>query len=1037
MDEYTVSVKEDESVEDIMNFFKKARPIYRELIKELLEKRPATPNEIFEYISTARPDLCPDNIRCPDVSSCNIDEPRWHHQATFARFDLSSSGSSHYVGIEKIDGLWQFPDPWASAKVVDGDILTIPGAKEVSDMSIKTNVKLEKYVIEKKCRELKFVDKVVVDSDIQHSRLYTPKKIFPNIPGKGECVIVIDCETGNIYNTHMDYNNDGLIPAGLVDLWDKNDRRNKLSPGDKIGIAIDYENNHILYVCFNYQKDIKNRYGDLKMSIMDDIESKIVGILDKIGIVSKEGDIYHLKNNSIVYIGFPYVQQEDIYQFNIPKLKFKENRERSRLLLVCGSHEKILVFPSYDLDKLFKDCAIDNIWKFSITKDLKFIERDKDLSEYLCNWEFLAKWFKLELNYSDTVYDRLGLDPLPSEFGEMILPTRNTYFPFENVRTRERFTVKNKENQDQLSSVKSMYDKYFPNRKEGDVIMIAVNPFPKSENIELLFDHLYNKEKNVSNIQTQTIKAGIKDIETVRKSGNLGIGSKLVNEIKNVGEGTELNLVGKQTKIENGTHITRYIDEQCVDKQVLTSLLHKSIINKIEKDNILNTVDINDVIDSIPETGLAQIAQIVNNSIDCIKVKNDKESNDRRYAKEKLKKKEEDIKLELEKVKKDAKDRAEKISIEEYVKMFHERLRQGLYMYRESDIKFFFSSILSGKWTNLRGVNGFGKDFLLILFGMLSCEDFDDQVLIVPPSIGQEIDDTRILGYQSSLTDKYYHSRTSEHFVKSNKNPDKLYMIINTEANIVNMDRAYLPISVATDSAQSKITLPRFRKEGDTHLEEDPKNTDNMLIFNTTNDIIRRPEISLKDIDRMSIMNLVDPIMRSTEDREKLENDDGTNNYKPITGPEPIFVELAKKHIIMNNDRTTNLRDLYYADSEYRKFENEYQDDLVCMINKLNNILKNGHLRNAQMASRFTENALKFLYVTIKKLKIDPKLAKSQLMLERFIPRIEDVREEHIDILNIIKDELTEWLSDKEADPIKEIDEIIWKLDSRHVSKKK
>lgn len=482
----------------------------------------------------------------------------------------------------------------------------------------------------------------------------------------------------------------------------------------------------------------------------------------------------------------------------------------------------------------------------------------------------------------------------------------------------------------------------------------------------------------------------------------------------------------------------RYIDEQCVDRQGLALLLHQSIIKKMEKDNVLSTVDINAVIDSIPEIGFAQITQIINDSIDSVKTKNDKESKDRKDVEEKLKKKEEEIKLELEKTKKDSKDRAEKISMEEYVKMFHGRLRQGLFMYKEIDIEFFFSSILSGQWTNLRGVNGIGKDLLLILFATLSCEDFDEQVLFIPPSLGQEIDDTRTLGYQSGFTDKYYHSRYTDHISRSNKNPSKLYIIINSEANIVNMDRSYLPISVAIDSANKKITLPRYRKEGDTSIEEDPEIKDNILIFNTTNDIIRRPEITLKDIDRMSMINLIDPIIRSTEDRKKLENADGTNNYKPIIGPEPIFIELCKKYILTSRFRTTNLRGLYWIDNEYRNFEDEYQDDLRDEVNKLNAILKNGHLRNAQMAPRFTESALRFLYVAIKKLKIDPKLAKIQLMLERFVPRIEDITEYHIDTLDIIKDELIEYLSiDKDADPIKEIDEIIWKLDPHHKPKKR
>lgn len=329
-------------------FFKGVRPIFRNLVNDLLKSHPSTMKEIYEYISKSRSDLCPDKIRCSDISSCKADEPRWQHQVRYANYDLSSNTSPHYVGIIEVNGRWQFPNS---------------EMKEGMDMNTET-----------------------------------------------------------------------------------------------------------------------------------DIGSKITEKLGKIGIISKEGETYHLNNGSVVCVIYSNVQQDDIYQFEVSKSKFKEYGERFRLLLVCGSYDKILIIPQYDLDDLFKDIGISDSWKFHVTHDSKLIEGDKDLSGYLDRWEFLAKWFKKEFIYTDTQWDALGLDPLPPEFGEMIYHTRGTYFPLENVRTRERRTVHNKQSQDQLSSMKYIYDKYFPNRKEGDVIMVAVNPFPKSENIELLFDHLYKRE---------------------------------------------------------------------------------------------------------------------------------------------------------------------------------------------------------------------------------------------------------------------------------------------------------------------------------------------------------------------------------------------------------------------------------------------------------------------------------------------------------------------------------------------------------------
>lgn len=124
--------------------------------------------------------------------------------------------------------------------------------------------------LRKKCSLLDFVPKICVDSDNptknkhETARLYLMNtRLTGRLPGCGQDITVVDCEEGVEYHTHMTGTNQDLISAGLKDLWRYNGRSTSIQTGDVIGVALDPENNHILYVCFKYQK-IKGDKYDIK-----------------------------------------------------------------------------------------------------------------------------------------------------------------------------------------------------------------------------------------------------------------------------------------------------------------------------------------------------------------------------------------------------------------------------------------------------------------------------------------------------------------------------------------------------------------------------------------------------------------------------------------------------------------------------------------------------------------------------------------------------------------------------------------------------
>lgn len=139
-------------------------------------------------------------------------------------------------------------------------------------------------------------------------------------------------------------------------------------------------------------------------------------ILDKIkkyvGISGKEGGrykIYFLKNGNVAYIRYSNIRvsanrQYGTYYFVVSVDKFKEYKERFRLILSCGSSENILIIPSIDIEDLFKNVSIsaDNKWYFYISTDMKL--KNIDLSKYLNRWELLNNGeAELEENMTDNI----------------------------------------------------------------------------------------------------------------------------------------------------------------------------------------------------------------------------------------------------------------------------------------------------------------------------------------------------------------------------------------------------------------------------------------------------------------------------------------------------------------------------------------------------------------------------------------------------------------------------------------------------------
>ena len=146
-----------------------------------------------------------------------------------------------------------------------------------TDIEIGKVEESEKDIIKKKCRDLHFEEKILIASEIPWENNYNVaalcglKKLFPNIYRSGDSVVVVDCETGKRYNTHIHPGRDDLINAGLRDLWNENDRYKKFHDGDVIGLALDPGDNHVLYVCFRYQEK-RNDIDTEKQPVIDNSE---------------------------------------------------------------------------------------------------------------------------------------------------------------------------------------------------------------------------------------------------------------------------------------------------------------------------------------------------------------------------------------------------------------------------------------------------------------------------------------------------------------------------------------------------------------------------------------------------------------------------------------------------------------------------------------------------------------------------------------------------------------------------------------------
>jgi MoxR-like ATPase len=147
----------------------------------------------------------------------------------------------------------------------------------ISHTNDDSNIK-DKDNIKKKCKDLHFKEKKLISSEIPRQNNYNVAalcglKDILSIFEPGDPIIIVDCETGKRYDTHIHPGRNDMINAGLRNLWKEDDRYKKFRPGDIIGIALDQdpENNHKLYVCFKYQ-DIKKAKGLIKVENKEGIK---------------------------------------------------------------------------------------------------------------------------------------------------------------------------------------------------------------------------------------------------------------------------------------------------------------------------------------------------------------------------------------------------------------------------------------------------------------------------------------------------------------------------------------------------------------------------------------------------------------------------------------------------------------------------------------------------------------------------------------------------------------------------------------------
>lgn len=398
---------------------------------------------------------------------------------------------------------------------------------------------------------------------------------------------------------------------------------------------------------------------------------------------------------------------------------------------------------------------------------------------------------------------------------------------------------------------------------------------------------------------------------------------------------------------------------------------------------------------------------------------------------------------EMVKLLNDAKKLAETIDMNGYIEILYQRIRQANYMYRKSHIINLINSIMTQQGADLRGLSGIGKDSIAKIFAMLSSEDYEYQVLEISASIGLELDDKRVLGYQDYFTKEYQDSNYSNHFKKSNKDQKKPFFSIVTEANLINLDKSFSPITSSMDSAFKKITRPRYGNV-DSNTDKDPEFTDNNFMFLTTNEYIGRKDLSLKDKDRMMIIGYNDPYLRRIKDI--------SGKYKPIS-PEPVLSELFKRHILNNEFRKMSIREAYDKNGNYKIWADKYNDVIVDLYDKLNNTLKRNHMENMQIANRLQDATNKYLFVATllpiderldkgeykdlaidEKLILNQKLAFGRFLSQKFITKLEDATDAHLRGLKEIKEILSKESKSEtglllsEDDCIKMLENIILRI---------
>lgn len=615
-----------------------------------------------------------------------------------------------------------------------------------------------------------------------------------------------------------------------------------------------------------------------------------------------------------------------------------------------------------------------------------------------------AKWVEKTLNPTDVDYSVIGIDPkyYSSEFISS-LPRYGTNFWLVDIRTGIRYYVYMNIKQYQISSLSKLYKDKEYKMKIGDKIGIAISPENKDE-VWIDFEYKRPVIESWTQINPDNMGDDKQQLKLVPD-----------NEIKK-GSGIEsivpMAPPGEEIKTENNINIGKFID-----KQGLACVIHKSIRDKREKDfnNDLDILDISAIVESISDT---ELNQIINKSIHYSKEKASKESQDRIRAEEKAKKDQENIRI-----------NAESIDRLEFIKKIQDAFHMAGFKFSKLQIINHLVCITAQQMLGHSGIPGTGKDTLTIGIEKLVCENYKEQVLEIPANKSLDVDDKPIIGYQHALKQKYQYPPFLWHIKKSLEDQERPYFIIIDEANVANPDSYLTSIVRAIESASRKITFTFYRDEDTKNGEFELIVPKNLFIVFTMNRYETRHRLSPMMLDRMNVIDFRDPNLRKSVDFKSTKNEE-LFEYKELSY-DPIIAYLFNKYILNDNFRKMTVGEARYKDTNYRDWENQKNDIIVELLESINSELKKGHLIYEQCGPRTQDAILRYLYSS-KYFCNDEKIMMDLQILQKVIPKIENVTDDYVDTLKNIRDLLSTSAllpPSEKSISIEKLNDIIWRVD--------